>query len=337
MEHLHLPGASLTLGLTAAASPGITNDVRTNIWSTTAASHWSVNPAAGGVPLDFAVGSRQASGFRAGILRHRHRRRGHAVFRGERPQSPEAVEPPGHPRPSGAERHDLRLGIDYQRLAPSRETAAESVMARWDSLRPSASGNPPLLVSVRAEQASALVETLSVFVQDTWSVTPRLNLTYGLRWELTPPPSMRQPSAAVASDSAPRAVPGSALAEHPMLPAGDELWKTRYTQFAPRFGAAFRAGQSSVIRAGWGIFYDVAFSTALDPINGFPFNRWQFSSGTSGRRAAVTLRPSASATPAVCGCPTRSQWNIAYERMFGIANFLSASYVGLVRAAPAAL
>src|SRR6185369_6647719 len=117
--------------------------------------------------------------------------------------------------------------------------------------------------------------------------TPRLNLTYGLRWELTPPPTARQSSA---SAGAP--------------------WHTRYTQFAPRIGAAFRAGQNSVIRAGWGVFYDVAFSTALDPINGSPFNRWQFGSGSAaaapasgfGFRYASGLR-----------LPYSLQWNLAYE------------------------
>ena len=110
------------------------------------------------------------------------------------------------------------------------------------------------MLTVRAEEASALVETLSAFTQDTWGVTPRLNLTYGVRWELTPAPAMRQPSGALPFTD-PSAFAG--LAGTPnvqILPTTQELWNTRYTQFAPRIGAAFRAGQSSVIRAGWGIF-----------------------------------------------------------------------------------
>jgi hypothetical protein len=326
IEHLHLPGTSLTFGVAAAASPGVGNDVRTNIWSTTAASHWSVNPAAGGVPLDFRAflgkppdSSTAFYGIAIGGLG--------TLFSGESGSNHQTQWNLLDTLSVRRESHDLRLGIDYQRLNPSRETAADSVMGRWDSLAAIASGIPPLVMSVRAEQASALVETLSVFVQDTWSVTPRLNLTYGLRWELTPPPALRQPSATVNPASA-AAV--STVATPPglgVLATNDELWKTRYAQFAPRFGAAFRAGRSSVIRAGWGIFYDVAFSTALDPINGFPFNRWQFGSGNATTIAAST--PSFGFRYASgLRLPYTEQWNIAYERMFGTSHFVSASYVG---------
>ena len=51
---------SLTLGITTAPSPGISNDLRTNFWSTTAASHWSADSAAGGIPLDFRALFNQA-------------------------------------------------------------------------------------------------------------------------------------------------------------------------------------------------------------------------------------------------------------------------------------
>jgi hypothetical protein len=307
VEHLHLPGSSVTMGVTASPSAGITNDVRTNIWSTTAASHWSVNPAAGGVPLDFksVLGKQPDSspafyGIAIGGVG--------TLYSGESGRNHQTQWNLVDTLTVRRATHEVRLGIDYQRLAPSRQTASESVMGRWDSFAAIASGALPLVVSVHAEQASALVETLSVFAQDTWSVTPRLNLTYGLRWELTPAPAIRAPAGLT------------------MVSNTGELWKTRYTQFAPRIGAAFRAGQSSVIRAGWGIFYDVAFSTALDPINGFPFNRWQFSAGTA---AAVV-----SGTPAFgfryasdLRLPYTHQWNIAYERMFGISNFVSAAYV----------
>jgi hypothetical protein len=195
----------------------------------------------------------------------------------------------------------------------------------WNSLGELQKGVFPLVMSARAEQASALVETLSAFAQDTWSVTPRLNITYGVRWELTPPPAMRQPSAAF-DGTAPVFGAGLASPAVPLLATTQELWRTRYTQFEPRVGAAYRLGPRSVLRAGWGIFYDVAFSTALDPVNGFPFNRWQFSSAPgsagTGNSPAFGFRYSPGLT-----LPYARQWNVAYERMFGLANVVSASAV----------
>ena len=54
VEHFHLSSSSVTLGFSAAPAPGVTNDLRANGWSTDRVSHWSANPDAGGIPLDFA-------------------------------------------------------------------------------------------------------------------------------------------------------------------------------------------------------------------------------------------------------------------------------------------
>jgi hypothetical protein len=324
IEDFHLASTSVTLGMTVAPTAAVTNDLRTNFWSTTASSTWGADPSAGGAPLDFgAVLHRNPAatpafyGIAIGGVG--------ALYSGaggrNRQRQWNLLDTLGIRR----DRHDVRLGLDYQRLTPARDAAAESVTGRWNSLADLLSGISPLIMTVQAEQASAMVETLSGFAQDTWSVTPRLNLTYGVRWELTPAPTMRQPST-ISQFNVP--VFGDIPATYgPALTAIDALWTTHYNQFAPRIGAAFRAGHNSVIRAGWGVFYDVAFSTALDPINGFPFNRWQFSSGvatavvadspTYGFRYARDLK-----------LPYAQQWNVAYERMLGASDVISASYIG---------
>src|SRR5262249_4459610 len=121
-------------------------------------------------------------------------------------------------------------------------------------------------------QASSLVESLSAFAQDTWQIGPRFTATYGLRWELTPAPSYRvgdvprQPVVLIPSS----------------VSGGSPLWPTRYTQIAPRVGIAYRLAAATVLRAGWGIFHNVEFGVATDPINFFPYNRWQFATGAPG-------------------------------------------------------
>ena len=324
VEHLHLHSASFTLAATASLAPNLTNDARINVWNSDAVSEFSPNPASGGIQPDFtALFQRTPAGptfygIAVDVVG--------AMYWGQsgrnRQRQWNLVDAVAVRR--GA--HDIRFGIDYQRLAPTRESAAESVTGEWSSLASLLAGAPPTVTSVRAESASALIETLSGFFQDGWSVTPRLALTYGVRWELTPAPAMRQPAGVFAS-TGPPAFAGLADSGLSVTSLNEELWRTRYAQLAPRAGIALRLSGDSVLRAGWGIFYDVAFSAALNPINGFPFNRWQFGSGAAGTTAgdvpAYGLRYQRDLK-----LPYTHEWNVAYERAFGRVNAASVSYVG---------
>jgi hypothetical protein len=103
------------------------------------------------------------------------------------------------------------------------------------------------------------------------------------------------------------------------------LWPTRYGQFAPRAGVAYRVGERSVVRAGWGIFYDLGFSVATDPINGFPFNRWQ-----SGDAYATIAGPSPASggLAADLRLPYSHQWDVSWERALGASDAFALSYNG---------
>ena len=97
-------------------------------------------------------------------------------------------------------------------------------------------GEAPIIADARADQASSLIETLSLFFQDTWrpaALRGRLSLTYGLRWEITPPPSVRQSATSTAV-----LFPGDTFPSNvfPLATTG-ALWPTRYDQVAPRIGA----------------------------------------------------------------------------------------------------
>ncbi|MDQ3756205.1 MAG: TonB-dependent receptor [Acidobacteriota bacterium] len=89
------------------------------------------------------------------------------------------------------------------------------------------------------------------FVQDRWQTTPNLTLNYGLRYEIYPYAVPANPG-----DLA-RYVPET----NQNLIAGygsvDERLgvKTDYTNFAPRFGIAYRLTDKTVLRGGYGIGY----------------------------------------------------------------------------------
>src|SRR5262249_38220349 len=106
-------------------------------------------------------------------------------------------------------------------------------------------------------QANALLsQNFSLFGQDTWKITPRFTLTYGLRWDVNPP--IRGKNAA----NDPFTVTGlDNLATLALAPRGTRLYQTTYGNVAPRVGLAWqlggRANWYAVLRAGAGVFYDL--------------------------------------------------------------------------------
>ncbi len=91
------------------------------------------------------------------------------------------------------------------------------------------------------------------YVQDTWRVTPKLTVNYGLRWEIY----------------FPQYVNGAAHGGYQDLATGEVLItgqngigmngnvNTALTHFAPRLGIAYQATPKTVVRTGYGRSYDV--------------------------------------------------------------------------------
>lgn len=130
----------------------------------------------------------------------------------------------------------------------------------------------------------------AAFIDDTWKVRPKLTLSLGLRYELTPPwtdtlnnlftvavPHIY--GVANAPDTPylvrqgnctdPYAGPPpinirwptvSAKCNNGLLP--NQLMNTSYTDFAPRVGIAYSPNSKTVIRTGWGVFYNQEIGNA---------------------------------------------------------------------------
>lgn len=140
-------------------------------------------------------------------------------------------------------------------------------------------------IALQIAEAKFQRNTMYGFVDDTWKVTPKLTVSLGLRYELTPPfvdqlnklfavyvPKIYNIAGAPAADSpffvrqgncsnAYTADPAisvrwtgiDARCSNGLLPDG--LMKTRYNDFAPRFGIAYSPDSKTVIRAGFGTFF----------------------------------------------------------------------------------
>ena len=201
------------------------------------------------------------------------------------------------------------------------------------------------------------------FVNDDFKVTDNLTLNLGLRYEIDQPPHDKYdrlinfvPSLdkiIVASD---KSIPGFAqlvqqagltgrvgLASQYGLP--NSLVFTPYTDFAPRFGFAWRpkGTQSTVIRGGYGWFYS---GSVLNDIRGdlgtsFPFStNYSFARVASNVNALALADPWPVAIATLAGTNTSNgfqvhapmgylqSYNLTIEHDLGRGNVVEIGYVG---------
>jgi outer membrane receptor protein involved in Fe transport len=107
-----------------------------------------------------------------------------------------------------------------------------------------------------------LFRNLGTYAQDTWRIIPRLTMTYGLRWDVDLVPSATNGpefNAVIGFDL-------NSLSSLALLPPGTRPYQTRWGNAAPRVGLAYQlwpsGGNQTVLRGGFGKFYDLASSQA---------------------------------------------------------------------------
>jgi hypothetical protein len=248
--------------------------------------------------------------------------------------------------------HTLKFGADFRRLSPSFAPPGYAQQVLFTTLASAESGKPFAHLLRSARSATVLFRNLGLFAQDTWRIAPRLTLTYGLRWDVDFAPS---------SSSGPDflAVTGfnlSDLSNLALAPAGTPVFSTPYGNVAPRLGIAYQLSQNpnwqTVIRAGFGVFYDLATQEAGNGFQGF----YPFGAATScvsfvtlpgcpnnltfPRDPATVPPPPITPAGLASGTlfafdpnlklPYTLQWNIALEQALGKQQTISASYIGSV-------
>ena len=154
--------------------------------------------------------------------------------------------------------HSIRTGFDLRRLATGRR-AANDPRGRFDF-------TGDMTGHAVADFMLGLARTVippsdqiqghvggwrnGLFVNDVWQATRDLTLSLGLRYELNTPVQTYAGLASMLDEDFNTIIPSSFPAE------GFEFHEPNYKDIAPRFGATYRLNAKTVLRAGFGIYYN---------------------------------------------------------------------------------
>jgi hypothetical protein len=159
----------------------------------------------------------------------------------------------------------MKVGGDYRYMTPERRQSGAVVNIMADNLHSLLAGRGLWLASSKLPRNQVLAQELSLYLQDSWRLRSRVTLTYGVRWEWGPPPTVTVPS----GETAPLQT----------VPIDNSIWKVRLSNLSPRIGLAWRLGksESTVLRAGAGLYFDSSLAVTADLLNvsALPYALWQ--------------------------------------------------------------
>jgi len=200
----------------------------------------------------------------------------------------------------------------------------------------------------------------NLHVGDTWKLTPKLTLNYGVRWDVGLPATEKHDNLTFFD---PNGFNTDAGGLRGTLAFAGTKWgsasfgkrhpeNTWYGGVAPRVGLAYSFSEKTVVRTGYGIFYQGAYypgwngGISQDGFNATP----AFSSSLGGLQAAFVLSegfPQNFAHPPFISAgadngagsinyrpfeanrlPYAQQWNLTVEHQFTANTYVNVSYVG---------
>lgn len=325
---------TLTVGLNVAFAPRISDMLRFNYSAQSAKSQYHLTSAGGSVPYDPAIliGSLSNTAnyalfgtFDTGFLIS-------GPLAKNRNQQWEIVDDVAFSEGL----HQVKFGVDYR--ANYLDVIPYEHLLEYFSLDlPSllSTSSADLFIPVTTERSKLLSRSMSLYAQDTWKISPRLTLTYGLRWEFNPAPSSRGNTTLAAWENV---NDPSAIA---LAPVGSPVWHSTYANLAPRAGIAWTPTDKRdlVFRVGGGMFYDLGVGAAADLSSSFPNNVQNVLFGVPLPIGDPTpFLPVISEQPPYAGIvnaispdlrlPRSYQWNVAVEKSLYEQSAVTVTYVG---------
>ncbi len=242
--------------------------------------------------------------------------------------------------------HELRFGIDWRRLNSTYGPVAFGQEVDF-TREPNIISSKPNYMALYANQgARPVYDNYSAYAQDTWKLSPRLTMELGMRWEMNPAPRDANGLRPIVLTG----INGADVSNVSIAPPSAPFYRTFKTAFAPRAGIAYalnqRSGRETVLRGGFGVYYDLGSGMASSLFGGYPF----FGS-TSLSPETFPVSPDLVQPPAFFPLPTQFsepgiqsfftffaldpnlqlpytlQWNVAVEQSLGKQQTITLSYV----------
>ncbi len=234
--------------------------------------------------------------------------------------------------------HTFKFGGNVRRLFTTVSPNSYLASAAFYSTSAIQTGVADTLSISSSIQPKVAFYNYGLFVNDDWRVSSRLQAQLGLRWDVDPVPGNASGYSPIAYTGFPSFTTVTAL------PAGTPLYSTKYTNFAPRVGLAYKlfqaGGQQAVLRLGGGFFYDTNDAQGEQAYYAYPFgNSFFYTSVQYPFTGDQTAPPSPART---VGYPYRSvhvydpnlrlpvtySWSAAIEQSLGANSTFSLTYVG---------
>lgn len=334
-----LDTTTLTIGITGNLAPNLTNSLRGN-YSVQSGSQSAKLDSFGGatalstgllLPPPLALENNNAAFFISGTSGFYHIGEQYRISESQI----DLVDSLTYSR--GA--HQFKFGVDYRVLGYHNSKVPASVAYESFDLQGFINtAQPTFFVYGSLAGAKIRLPDLGLYGQDAVKLGPRLTLTYGLRWEFNPTPSALDGTTLAAwnNTSSPQA---TALA-----PIGTPIWENTYTNFAPRVGIAYQLTSKGdfVVRAGWGIFYDLGTGLLTNLGVSYPNGAANFvepsptlpiTNVSQYTPVPPSLQPPYPSSNFLAFArdlksPRSYQWNVAVEKSFRGEQSLSLTYVG---------
>jgi hypothetical protein len=194
---------------------------------------------------------------------------------------------------------------------------------------------------INASTVAGLRQTsTNLFIQDDYRILPNLTLNIGLRWEYNAPTIDKYNHLATFDPTFPNSTPLPYL--RVSTPQTPNIYNSSWKEFSPRFGVAWTPfGQKTVIRSGYGVYWDVKLLNVILNSNlTAPFlTAYSFSQSTNGLPNISLANPygGSSGGPAI---PSASwvenpfkdgyvqQWNFNVQHQLTESMGLTVGYVG---------